>query len=239
MVQKSSEGDKIVRRKLSDQVLDKLREMISAGELRPGDHMPSERALMERFGVGRPAVREALQNLHNSGLITINHGERSRVNQIDADVVFAKSDEIARLVLSAAPGNLEHLKSARQMFELGLVRVAAEKATAEDVADLRAIVERQRGHLDDPAHFVAEDMVFHSRIAKISGNPIIEAVSRAMLGWLFEYHKGLLHWSGKETVTLAEHERIVNLIEARDADGAVKEMAEHLDRAKGIFEPKV
>ena len=117
--------------------------------------MPSERALMERFGVGRPAVREALQSLHNSGLITINHGERSRVNELTADSVLTQSDELARLVLDSAPANLDHLKHARQMFELGMVRVAAEKATESDVAELRALIARQSSKLGDANAFVA------------------------------------------------------------------------------------
>ena len=65
-------SDRIVRRKLSDQVFDRLRAMIGT-ELQPGDTMPSERDLMDRFGVGRPAIREALQSLQNKGLITIAH----------------------------------------------------------------------------------------------------------------------------------------------------------------------
>ncbi len=142
--------EKITRRKLSDQVLDKLHGMIATGALAAGDVMPSERALMDRFGVGRPAVREALQSLHNSGLITINHGERSRVNAVDASTVLTQSDDIARLVLSSAPANLDHLKQARRMFELGLVRVAAQTATADVVADLRGLVVRQRDCLAMP-----------------------------------------------------------------------------------------
>ena len=230
--------DKIVRRKLSDQVLDRLREMITSGALKPGDTMPSERALMERFGVGRPAVREALQALHNAGLITISHGERSRVNAFDAGTVLSQSHEIARIVLSAAPGNLDHLKEARRMFELGMVRVAAERATPEDVAELRELVEAQRAHLGEAEAFTTADTRFHARIAEISGNPIMAAVSRAMLAWLFEYHGSLLHWSGKEDVTLSEHARIVDLIEAGDADGAVAAMAAHLDRSNAVFGPR-
>ena len=63
--------DLIVRRKLSDEVFDRLKTLIASGELQPGDAMPSERELMERFGVGRPAVREAMQQLSNMGLLTI------------------------------------------------------------------------------------------------------------------------------------------------------------------------
>ncbi len=235
---RKTDTDKIVRRKLSDQVLEKLRAMIVSHELMPGDYMPSERALMERFGVGRPAVREALQSLHNSGLISINHGERSRVNALDASTALNQSDEIARLVLSAVPDNLEHLKQARQMFELGMVRVAALNATAEDIADLRAIQAEQVENLGDATAFIAADMRFHTRLAQITGNPIILAVSEAMLGWLFEYHVSLLHWNGKEDVTLAEHAQMIDLIEQHDADGAVAMMTRHLARSAAVFEPK-
>lgn len=233
-----ADPDKIVRRKLSDQVLEKLRDMILNHELEPGDYMPSERALMEKFGVGRPAVREALQSLHNSGLISINHGERSRVNAIDAGTVLSQSDDIARLVLSAAPANLEHLKHARQMFELGMIRVAAANATPEDVAHLRAILAEQKENVGNATAFIEADMKFHTRLAEMTGNPIIVSVSRAMLGWLFEYHVSLLHWLGKENVTLSEHAQMIDLIEQHDVEGAVAMMSRHLTRSAGEFEVK-
>ena len=65
-------SQRIVRRKLADEVRERLLAMIRTGELRPGDRLPSERDLMERFAVGRPAVREALQSLGSAGLIEIN-----------------------------------------------------------------------------------------------------------------------------------------------------------------------
>lgn len=228
--------DKITRRKLSDEVLDRLRKMIISGELRPGDTMPSERALMARFGVGRPAVREALQSLHNNGLITISHGERSRVNEIDAETVFTQSDDIIRLVLAMEPTNVDHLKEARRLFELGMVRLAAERRTVPDIQQLEDCIRLQRDHLSrDIQAFISADMAFHSQIARIAGNPIIFAVSRAMVGWLFAFHRGLLHWSGNEEVTIAEHERILDCIRQQDAEGAVREMATHLDRSSGAF----
>lgn len=231
-----TQGEKIVRKKLSEQVLDRLHDMIRSRELKPGDFMPSERALMDRFGVGRPAVREALQSLHNSGLITISHGERSRVNEINAATVLHQSDELARLLISAAPGNLDHLKHARQMFELGMTRMAVEKATDDDIAELRDLVERQRSELGNANAFIAVDMAFHRKLATLSDNPIIVTVSDAMLGWLFEYHVSLLHRVGSEEITLKEHAKIVDHIEARDMDGAIDEMRRHLERSRTVFE---
>lgn len=237
MFNAQTDEDKIVRRKLSDQVLERLHDMIRTRELKPGDYMPSERALMERFGVGRPAVREALQSLDNSGLITINHGERSRVNEINPATVLHQSDELARLVLSSTPANLDHLKHARQMFELGMVGLATECASEADIAELRELVARQREKLGDANAFIAADMAFHRKIAALSGNPIIASVAEAMLGWLFEYHTSLLHRSDSEDITLREHAKIVDHIQARDRDAAVAEMRRHLERSRIVFEP--
>lgn len=237
----SGKPEKIVRLKLSEQVLDRLRAMIVSGELSAGDKVPSERALMERFGVGRPAVREALQSLHTQGLITITHGERSRVNELNATTVLNQSDDVARLLLQAAPANLEHLKEARRMFELGIVRVAAERATPDDIARLRDVLKTQRDHLphaEETQLFIEADMRFHTSIAETLQNPVITAASSAMLGWLREYHVSLLHWSGREDVTLAEHERIIEALAANDAQAAMKEMKSHLDRSKSLFTVK-
>jgi DNA-binding FadR family transcriptional regulator len=126
----------IVRRKLSDEVFDRLRMMITSGELTPGDMMPSERELMERFRVGRPAIREAMQALNNMGLITITHGERARVRQLTARSLFEQVDATAQILLSTSPTSLDHLKNARRFFERGMVREAALKASKDDVARL-------------------------------------------------------------------------------------------------------
>ncbi|QIE56688.1 transcriptional regulator NanR [Pikeienuella piscinae] len=236
---KTEQGENnILRLKLSEQVLERLREMIASGELSPGDHMPSERALMERFGVGRPAVREALQALHTQGLITISHGERSRVNELSAETVLVQSDNVARLLLEAAPANLEHLKEARKMFELGVVRAVANMATQRDVENLRALHTAQVRHFSDHTAirlFIEADMDFHKGIADILGNPVISAASNAMLRWLCEYHISLLHWSDKEDVTLAEHKQIIDRIESNDADGAAEAMQKHLDRSQDLY----
>ena len=64
----------IERRKLYQEVLDRLMVRITSGEIAPGEHLPSERELMEFYGVGRVAVREALQELARSGIVEISHG---------------------------------------------------------------------------------------------------------------------------------------------------------------------
>ncbi|GGD98099.1 GntR family transcriptional regulator [Aureimonas endophytica] len=227
--------EQIVRRKLSTEVYERLRAMITSGQVRPGDQMPSERELMERFGVGRPAIREAMQALEKSGLLAIQHGERARVTEPTPRSLFGQLDDAAQIMLSTSPGALGHLKEARIFFERGIARRAAETATPADVAALGELIEAQRRALGEADAFIAADMRFHVRIAAIPGNPIFEAMAEAMLGWLKEYHTEMLIWTGKERFTLAEHERILEAIAARDAEAAERAMVEHLERSAALY----
>jgi DNA-binding FadR family transcriptional regulator len=227
--------EQIVRRKLSDEVFDRLERMITSGELRPGDEMPSERVLMERFGVGRPAIREAMQSLSNMGLVNISHGERAKVLQLTAKSIFRQVDLTAKIMLSQSADSLEHLKSTRIFFERGMAREAAIKTTSDDIADLREILEHQRRALGNAEEFISADMQFHTRIAQISRNPIFVAVSEAMLAWLKAYHTDMLIWTGKEKFTLVEHEQIVDCLTAKDPDGAEAAILKHLERSSALY----
>lgn len=228
-------SEPIVRRKLSDEVFARLKRSITSGELRPGDDMPSERELMDRFGVGRPAIREAMQALANMGLVAISHGERAKVLQLDARSIFRQVDAAAKIMLASSKDSLEHLKSARIFFERGMVREAAVKATQEDVERLRDILAEQRSQHGKSEAFIAADMKFHNVIAAISRNPIYAAVSEAMLSWLKEYHTELLIWSGKEKYTLDEHEEIIEQIAAHDPQKAEAAMIKHLERSRALY----
>jgi GntR family transcriptional regulator, sialic acid-inducible nan operon repressor len=228
-------SDPILRRKLSDEVFDRLKMLITSGELLPGDAMPSERSLMERFGVGRPAIREAMQQLSNMGLLTISHGERAKVRQPTAKSIFQQVDAAAQVMLSSSPASLEHLKEARRFFERGMVREAATKASTADIAKLRETLALQRTHLGHPDAFIAADMRFHTQIAGLTGNPLFEAVSEAMLGWLKEYRTEMLIWTGRENLTLVEHEEILKFVASGDPDAAEHAMVKHLERSAGLF----
>jgi DNA-binding FadR family transcriptional regulator len=229
------QSEPIIRRKLSDEVFARLKALIENGDLQPGDEMPSERALMERFQVGRPAIREAMQALANMGLVEISHGERAKVLKLTAQSLFRQMDVAAKIMLSASSDSLEHLKSARIFFERGMVREAAAKAKPEDVKALEQTLERQRALLGDSEQFIGADMDFHITIAKISRNPIYSAVSEAMLGWLKEYHTEMLIWTGSEDVTLSEHEEIIECIRRNDPEAAEQAMIKHLERSRALY----
>jgi len=225
----------IAKRKLSDEVFDRLKRLIVDGNLSPGSPMPSERELMARFGIGRPAIREALQQLASMGLVEINHGERARVLQLTPQSLMKQMDQSARIMLSLSSDSLEHLKSARIFFERGMVREAAIKAKKNDIQALRQTLAEQRQALGDADRFMAADMRFHTQIAAISNNPIFTAVSEAMLGWLKLYHSQMLIWTGKEKHTLAEHEDIISHLAEHDPDAAEAAMVKHLERSRALY----
>lgn len=224
-------AEPIVRRKLSDEVRERLVATIRRGELRPGDRLPSERELMTRFQVGRPAIREALQALEADGLIEISHGERARVTIPNTRDMFDRMGQSALHLLQTSPDTLEHLKEARILFEVGMVKIAARKATTEDIERLREALARQRAAQGNEAEFIRADMAFHTAIVAISGNPVCVVLSEAMLDWLFTFRRDLLRVPRSESLTLGEHERLFEAIARHDDSEAERAMTDHLTRA--------
>ena len=227
--------DAIPRQRLSHHVLERLLAQINDGDFVPGDVLPPERQLMERFGVGRPAVREALQDLQRMGLVQIVHGDGARVLEPTAKAVIAQITGAARMLLSSSGENLEHLKEARIFFEVGLVRMAAARAQEPHLEAMRAHIEAQKAAGGDFADVLRADMAFHRQIAASLGNPVYAAVSEAMLAWLAEYHVGVMRQVGREAQTVAEHELILDRVEARDVEGAAAAMLMHLTRSSDLY----
>jgi DNA-binding FadR family transcriptional regulator len=225
----------IERRKLSDQVEERLLAQLKSGDLTPGDVMPSERELMSLFGVGRPAVREAMQNLERMGLIEIRHGERPRVAQPSFERALAQLGESMRHLLVHSADSLEHLKEARITFECEMARIAARRVNPEGLARLQDVLDRMRLAPVPSDQFLELDGKFHAEMAAMSGNPIFSGMSAALFAWLARFHAALVKAPGKEHVTIVEHAAILSAIAARDPDRAAREMADHLNRASGLY----
>lgn len=227
----------IRRRKLSDEVRERLHAIIETGRLAPGDELPSERELMRLYEVGRPAIREALQDLERIGLVTIRHGGRARVAEParSLEPVLEHLQAGVRHTLMHSPATLEHLKEARLMFELQMARLAARAPAAADIRRLRQRIEDQSAVRDDSVRFLQADGAFHREIAVVTGNPIYSAVSEAVVKWLVDFHAGAIRTAGLEQLVLDEHSTIVDLIERRDPEGAAKAMFDHLTRANRLY----
>lgn len=225
----------IVRRKLAELVQTRLLAVLQAEQLKPGDPLPSERELMRSYAVGRPSIREAMQNLQRMGLIEINHGERPRVAAPSFERMVADMGETMRHLLVNSPTTLDHLKEARATFEMTMAQIAARQRTPAAIAELREIlVEQERARFDSAA-FLKADGRFHQRIALVSGNPIFASLSQALFAWLTQFHFDLVRKPGLELLTLAEHRQILDAIEQGDAEAAAKLTADHLNRANKLY----
>jgi GntR family transcriptional regulator, sialic acid-inducible nan operon repressor len=232
-----TDGLPIARRKLSHEVLDRLLPRIRSGEFPVGSLLPSERDIMASLGVGRPAVREALQTLERMGVVGIVHGEGARVLPLSANTVISQISDAAMHLLSGSSDLLEQLKEARLQFEVAMIRTAAQRATPEQIEHLRALLEDHKSSLEDSQRFLVTDMAFHRGIAEISGNAIYKAVSQAMLEWLEQFHHEAVRAPGAEKTSLNEHIKMFKCIEAHDPDGAAKTLIAHLKRANKHYAP--
>ncbi len=223
------------RQKRSDEIRERLLERIKRGELAPGDPLPSERELMSLYGVGRPAIREALQSLQRMSLLEIHHGRRARVAAPSVTRMVDQVGESMRMFLANSPASLEQLKEARLVFEMEMARIAARKHSASDIVRLRRLLQSQTDAQNDLEKFVACDGDFHREIAAIGGNPIFTALSEAIFKWLAATYRGAVSVPGLEKLTLHEHAQILEAIAAGTPDGAARTMADHLTRANELY----
>lgn len=218
----------IQRRKLFQEVLERLKSRITSGEFPPGAVLPSERELMEQYGVGRPAVREAYQQLERWGMVSISHGERARVCVPSAEQLVGHLGASVQFLLQMEPHSIDHLREARVLMEAGIARLAAERADTASVLKLVACLEAHESA--DQAAFVAADIAFHRQIAVMSGNPIFPPLVEGILNWLAVHRHELVRAPGAETLTLGEHRKIYEMIAARKPKAAEQAMADHLYR---------
>lgn len=220
-------SDPIRRRRLYEEVVERVLVMIREGALSPGDQLPPERELMRTFGVGRPALREALLALERMGLIAIGNGERARIVQPTPAALFGELSGMARYLL-ASPEGVGHFQQARLFFECSLARHAAIHATEADLERLeRALVANETAAHDLRAA-VRSDVAFHFVIAEIPRNPIFTTLHTALLDWLTEQRTTSAARPGAAHAARQAHRRIFEAIAAKDPDAAEAAMRTHL-----------
>lgn len=224
----------IRRRKLYEEVALRIEGMIHDGRYSPGDQLPSERELMAELGVGRSAVREAMLSLQKMGLVTVSSGERARVTTPSAGVLVRELSGAARLLL-AQEGGIGRFQEARALFEIGLARLAAEKATAEDIAMLGEALASNRSAIGDHARFMRTDVAFHYAIATIPGNAVFTSLYEAVVEWLTEQRETSGRAPGAAETAHAAHTRIYRAIAAHDAAEAQAAMQDHLDQVVKLY----
>jgi GntR family transcriptional regulator, transcriptional repressor for pyruvate dehydrogenase complex len=214
--------------RMSEVIVEQIRLLIRQGKLTPGDRLPAERDLCERFEVSRVTVREALRVLEAAGLIEIRVGARGGAF-VTAPSSHRVGEGIADLLSmsSLAPADVTE---ARMVLELGIIPMVCERAVAEDIADLREICARARNALGDDDYQLSLSTEFHVRVAQAAHNGAIEllvkSLREAMLMSLAHAHEG----TPMGETGVREHIAFVDAIEARDVAKATAIMSEHLRR---------
>ena len=224
----------IDRKKLFEQVAEHLESQILDGKLKPGDILPPERDLQLSFGVGRPAIREALISLQKSGLIEISNGLRARVSRPTARHIFTGMAPAVRQMIASETGQRQ-FQDARMMFEVALTREAAARATDADVARLEVALEANRAAIGQTAAFVETDIAFHLELTRIVDNPIFIALHGQILSWLKEQRIVSLAAEGQDRTAFAAHRAIFEAIRARDPDQSERAMRAHLSQLTDTY----
>lgn len=220
-------------RKLYEQVLARIEAAIYDGRYAPGDQLPSERELMEAYGVGRPSVREALFALQRMGLVAVNSGERARVRQPTPESLVSELSGPARHFLAQQDG-VRHFQQARVFLEVALARHAAEHAAARDIEGLAGALEANRRAIGNES-FQRTDVAFHYVLAQMPRNPIFTALHGAMAEWLLEQRTVSLRARGAARAAYRAHARIYETIAAKDSEAAEAAMRDHLAETEAFY----
>ena len=157
--------------KTENQVIQKsiilgIKELINFKNLEPGDKLPSERMLSEKFGVSRSNVREAIEKLEFYGLLFSKPQSGTFVANIGVIALNGMIDDILRL----EDPDFKSLVETRILLELKTVRLAAMRRTKEDLFQLKEALEAYKYKVENGKDAVQEDLLFHLAIAKASRN---------------------------------------------------------------------
>lgn len=224
--------------KTAELVAAHLRRQIVKGELREGDALPSETALMEQFKVSRPTLREAFRVLESELLITVRRGARggARVHTPNIDVAA----RYAGLVLQHRHTTLADVYQARSIVEPPCAALVAERRTEEQLRELWEAVERSETDVDDPNRVIRTYTDFHEMLVDFAANETLRVLS-AMLRHIINPANwtrvaGDAGTPGNRRAVhrgARAHRLVVERIETRDAAGAEAIWRKHLLEAAG------
>ncbi|SDM70865.1 FadR/GntR family transcriptional regulator [Actinacidiphila guanduensis] len=219
----------VTDRRISALIVDQVRSLIHEGKLTPGDRLPPEREMCERFGVSRVTVREALRVLEAGGLVEIRVGAHGGafVTQPTSDRVGASITDLLTLSSVSAADVTE----VRLVLEVGLVPLLCEHADAEDIAALEEVCDRQEAALSTGHYDVALSAEFHTRLAAASHNTAFEMLVHSFHGPLLmslTKAQKIAPEMGRRGVE--EHRALIEAVRSHDIEAGERIMREHLSR---------
>ncbi len=220
---------KIAAKSVSDEIVEQVLSAILTGKLAPGDRLPPERALSQEFGVGRQALREALQKLQGMGLIRATKPQGTFVQSLTPEVMRRP---LSRL-LEQETGRVVNFLDVRKWLEGMSASEAAEAATGEDLAQIDAALEgviAAAGRGDREA-LDAADIAFHLAIVRATHNPgMIQLVEMyRSLMWSSHGFRLILLEAADAGAVCEEHRAVADAIRARDAVKAREAMMHHIE----------
>lgn len=195
--------------KVSDHIIEQIRDSILSGQVRTGDRLASEKELLAQFNVSKATLREALRVLEAMGLIEMRKG-------VSGGIFIAKVDMNTTLNSIA---NFLHFRSVSQhditmirlIVEPPVAQIAAAKATAEDVANLKKIIENPRASIN-----------FHRYFGRLTGNPLLILIMDFIHNLLRDITDPLgLGNEFYDTVRI-HHLKIIEAISQQDSEKAAK-----------------
>jgi DNA-binding FadR family transcriptional regulator len=208
----------------SSDVIAQLREAIFKGQYKPGDRLPTEREMARQFGVSRVTVRDALRALEAAGLIQVRVGGQGGPYVAEPDV--AQLAESLGTHMHMRGSTFRELAEARLALETTACRLAAERATDEDLAELRAAIDGPMAPSPDPA---AKSLDFHTALVRAAHNGALLAMFMATRSLIQEAFDTLHARQPDMAVAAREaHSQLYEAIARRDADTAARTMRTHL-----------
>ncbi len=222
----------IKRSMLSDKVAVHLLDMIAKGELKPGEKLPPERELAKALNIGRPALREALSALHMMNVIEIKQGDGVYVSSLSPDILIKPFEVFAAL----ADLEMLALFEIREILEVGIAGMAAQRISDEEIEELHRCLSRLRETTGNSAEFVRLDEELHAIITRSCRNPLLISVMISI--------SSLSHLSRQVAVlfptfndqVLTDHEQIVAALETRDVIKSKEAMQAHLSHVREMTE---
>lgn len=218
----------IKTRKIYEQIIDQIVQLVAEGHLKPGDRLPSERELVERFEVSRASIREAISALEMMGLIEVRSGEGTYIREVNVDSAVAP---LAWMLFIEKDTEME-LYEARKILEVQAGGLAAERAEEEEMEDIFQALETMRLDLEKQCLGEEADHYFHYAIARATHNKILirlmNTISDTMQMTLKSSRSKLYADTSSPERLYKEHYAIYEAIRNRDSKNAQKLMYDHL-----------
>lgn len=210
--------------KVQNEIIGKIKELINYKNLEPGDKLPSERMLSEKFNVSRGNVREAIQKLEFYGLLKSIPQSGTFVANIGVVAMNGMIDDILRL---ESP-DFKSLVETRILLELKTVRLASLRRTEEDLKQIKQALEAYEKKVVSGENAVQEDLLFHLAIAKASGNSTMNTFMLTITPQIIiDFEKYHVCDKNQAFIGINEHKEIYKAIKEQNPDLAKQKMKNH------------